>query len=136
MYFNIFSNENPLFLFTVNIKANQVKFSSHFKTEYLIKNVGCNIFFENKQNAWKWSKFHRDSYVLMGSDLSFEKSSFSCKNIWFAIDKVTYQFLELTSLTGLNIRLGQSNSPQDRVRAVYVWSDGLKIEIWDIQKGL
>ena len=37
-----------------------------------------------------------------------------------AIDRVTYHFLELTSLTGLNILLGQSNSPQDRVRAVYV----------------
>jgi len=56
----------------------------------------------------------------MGSVLSFEKSSLSCKDIWSAIDRVTYQFLELTSLTGLNILLGQSNSPQDRVRAVYV----------------
>ena len=43
--------------------------------------------------------------------------------------------LELTSLKGLNVQSGHCNNPKHRVRAVSVWSGGLKIETWEAQKG-
>jgi hypothetical protein len=72
MYLNIFSNELPLFLFTVNIKGNQVKFSSHFKTEYHIQNVGLNIFL-------KISKMRENGQSFIGIAKSLWDQSFHSK---------------------------------------------------------
>ena len=80
--------------------------------------------------------FTKDSKVLVGQDRRFRKSSFGCEDIWVAIDWVTCRFLRAHVSKGLNVQSGHCNDPQHRVRAVSVWSGGLKIETWEAQKGI